>query len=54
MSPADFNLLVKKYIKDSYTINYVAFLKDIDAAVNYMDQNGMLDIGGVSLKILLN
>lgn len=46
VSADDFNLLVKKYLKDSYTLNYVAFVAAIDEAVQYMDRHGMLDLGG--------
>ncbi|KAK4881782.1 hypothetical protein RN001_005101 [Aquatica leii] len=46
VSAEDFNLLVKKYIKDNYTLNYVAFVAAIDASVDYMDKHGMLDLGG--------
>lgn len=31
VSAEDFNLLVRKFIKDSYTIDYVEFLKAIEA-----------------------
>lgn len=31
MSAEDFNLLVRKFIKDSYTIDYVEFLKAVEA-----------------------
>lgn len=48
VSADDFNLLVKKYIRNSYTINYIAFVAAIDNVVNFMKQNGMLDLGGVS------
>lgn len=46
MSADDFNLLVKKYLKNSYTLNYVAFVADIDNVVKWMDAHGMLDLGG--------
>lgn len=46
VSDKDFGLLVKKYLKDGYAINYVAFVHAIDQVVNYLDQHGMLDIGG--------
>ncbi|XP_046608856.1 uncharacterized protein LOC124299634 [Neodiprion virginianus] len=42
----EFNLLVKRFVKDSYTVNYVAFVKAVEDAQNYMDQHGMLDLGG--------
>lgn len=31
VSPEDFNLLVRRFIKDSYTIDYVEFLKALEA-----------------------
>ncbi|XP_053605525.1 uncharacterized protein LOC128672415 [Plodia interpunctella] len=31
VSPEDFNLLVRKFIKDSYTLDYVEFLKAVEA-----------------------
>ncbi|XP_012253830.2 uncharacterized protein LOC105684778 [Athalia rosae] len=42
----EFNLLIKRFVKDSYTVNYVAFVKAVDDAQNYMDQHGMLGLGG--------
>lgn len=53
VSAEDFSLLVKKYGKNSYTVNYIAFVAGIDEAVNYMEQHGMLDLGGVSTYITL-
>lgn len=53
VSAEDFSLLVKKYGKNSYTINYIAFVAAINEAVNYMEQHGMLDLGGVSIFILV-
>jgi hypothetical protein len=49
VSADDFNLLVKKFMKDNYTINYIAFLDNIDQIVKYMDKNQLLDFGGVRL-----
>lgn len=49
LSADDFNLLAKKYLKNSYTFNYVAFVEAIHQAVQYFDQHGMLDYGGVSI-----
>lgn len=31
VSPEDFNLLVRRFIKDSYTLDYVEFLKAVEA-----------------------
>lgn len=48
VSPVDFNLLVKKFLKDSYTVNYIAFLSELDKIVQYLNKHGVLDLGGVS------
>ncbi|XP_014603469.1 PREDICTED: uncharacterized protein LOC106786514 [Polistes canadensis] len=42
----EFCLLVKRFSKDSYTINYVAFVKAIGEAQDYMERCGMLDLSG--------
>ncbi|KAK2582407.1 hypothetical protein KPH14_004725 [Odynerus spinipes] len=42
----EFCLLVKRFAKDAYTVNYVAFVKAIDDAQEYMEKHGMLDLGG--------
>lgn len=49
VSADDFNLLVKKYIRNSYAINYIAFVSDVHEAVKYMTEHGMLDLGGVGI-----
>ncbi|XP_043281125.1 uncharacterized protein [Venturia canescens] len=46
MAAEEFSLLVKRFAKDGYTVNYVAFIKAVDEAQNYMDQHGILDLGG--------
>lgn len=46
LSADDFNLLVKKYLKDSYTVNYVAFVAAIEETVQYLEKHGVLDLGG--------
>ncbi|CAG9816180.1 unnamed protein product [Phaedon cochleariae] len=46
LSAEDFSLLVKKYVNDSYTLNYMAFIAEIDQVVNYLDRNGILDLSG--------
>ncbi|KAH1021753.1 uncharacterized protein LOC109541236 isoform X1 [Dendroctonus ponderosae] len=51
LSADDFNLLVKKYLKDSYTLNYIAFLHAIDEVVQYLDRNGILDLSGDIMAI---
>nr|CAD7573058.1 unnamed protein product [Timema californicum] len=47
VSEEDFHLLLKKFLKDSYTVNYVAFIAAIDDIVKYLDHNLLLDLGGV-------
>ncbi|KAI4498944.1 hypothetical protein M0802_006119 [Mischocyttarus mexicanus] len=42
----EFCLLVKRFSKDAYTINYIAFVKAIDEAQDYMKRYGMLDLDG--------
>lgn len=51
VSADDFHLLVKRYLKDSYTLNYVGFLAAIDEIVQHMDRYGILDLGGVSIRL---
>lgn len=49
----DFNLLVRKFIKDSYTIDYVDFLK----AVDEVKKHGIAGLGPVmwtQLTFVLN
>ncbi|XP_067010369.2 uncharacterized protein [Anabrus simplex] len=46
LSADDYHLLVKKFIKDSYTLNYVAFVGCIDQITRTLDKQMMLDIGG--------
>lgn len=53
ISPDDFNLLVKKLLKDCYTLNYVAFIKCICQVVQYMDERGLMDLSGGNVKSLL-
>ncbi|KAL1506511.1 hypothetical protein ABEB36_005862 [Hypothenemus hampei] len=51
LSADDFNLLVKKYLKDSYSLNYIAFLHSIDEVIQYLDRNGILDLSGDIMAI---
>ncbi|CAK9796667.1 hypothetical protein ANTQUA_LOCUS837 [Anthophora quadrimaculata] len=46
LASEEFCLLVKRFAKDSYTINYVAFLKAIDEIQSHFDKHGMLALGG--------
>ncbi|KAJ3666453.1 hypothetical protein Zmor_001895 [Zophobas morio] len=51
VSPDDFNLLLKKYLKDSYTVNYIAFIAAIDEIVKYLDKHGVMDLSGDVLSL---
>ncbi|RZC35018.1 uncharacterized protein BDFB_001668, partial [Asbolus verrucosus] len=51
VSADDFNLLLKKYLKDGYTINYIAFIAAIDQIVKYLDQHGVLNLSGDVLSL---
>ncbi|XP_011637056.1 uncharacterized protein LOC105427136 [Pogonomyrmex barbatus] len=42
----EFRLLVKRFAKDVYTVNYVAFLKAIDEIQRYLDEHGIVDLNG--------
>ncbi|XP_063987045.1 uncharacterized protein LOC135167617 [Diachasmimorpha longicaudata] len=42
----EFSLLVKRFAKDGYTLNYLAFLKAIDDAQNYMNDHGFQHVSG--------
>lgn len=44
VSPEDFNLLVRRFIKDSYTLDYVEFLKAVEA----VKREGIQGLGDVS------
>ncbi|KAG6799425.1 hypothetical protein HZU73_05159 [Apis mellifera caucasica] len=46
LASEEFGLLVKRFAKDAYTINYVAFLKAIDEVQSYFDKHQMLALGG--------
>lgn len=46
ISSDDFNLLVKKFVKDNYTVNYVAFIAMIDQVIDYLNMHGILDNSG--------
>ncbi|XP_039750852.1 uncharacterized protein LOC120627073 [Pararge aegeria] len=41
VTPEDFNLLVRRFIKDSYTLDYVEFIKQVQAVKN----EGILGLG---------
>ncbi|XP_033149875.1 uncharacterized protein LOC108601541 [Drosophila busckii] len=46
LSESDFLLLLKRYMKDGYLVNYVAFLKHIDNIIDYLKQHHLLDNSG--------
>ncbi|XP_044018401.1 uncharacterized protein LOC122859098 isoform X1 [Aphidius gifuensis] len=46
VAPEEFSLLIKRYERHAYTINYVAFIKDIEDTQNFMDEYGMLHVSG--------
>lgn len=43
LGPTEFRLLLKRYFKNSYTVNYVAFIEDIEKIVKYFSDNNFLD-----------
>lgn len=47
----EFRLLVKRFAKNAYTVNYVAFLKAIDKVKCYLDEHGMMNFSGVLLLL---
>lgn len=47
VSAEEYQLLVKKFIKDSYTVNYVAFIEEIVAIVNALDSKRLIDFSQV-------
>lgn len=54
LAAEEFRLLVKRFAKDSYTVNYVAFVQAIEDVQNYMDEHGMLGLSGVNkIKLLI-
>lgn len=53
LASEEFGLLVKRFAKDAYTINYVAFLKAIDEVQSYFDKHQMLALGGVNILWIL-
>lgn len=43
LSDSDFTLLVKRFIKDSYTVSYLAFIEEVEKIVKYLDRFGWID-----------
>jgi len=50
LSESDFLLLLRRYMKDGYLVNYVAFLKHIDNIIAYLGEHHLLDNSHVSVK----
>jgi Ca2+-binding EF-hand superfamily protein len=50
VSTEDFNLLVRRFIKDSYTLDYVEFLKAVEA----VKKEGIRGLGVVSYFDILS
>ncbi|XP_012283315.1 uncharacterized protein LOC105701272 [Orussus abietinus] len=46
LAAEEFCLLVKRFGKDGYTVNYVAFVKAIEDVQDYLDTHGMTSLGG--------
>ncbi|XP_026669887.1 uncharacterized protein LOC108625584 [Ceratina calcarata] len=46
LASEEFRLLIKRFAKDAYTVNYVAFLKALDEVQAYFDKHQMLALGG--------
>jgi len=51
LSESDFLLLLKRYMKDGYLVNYVAFLKHIDNITDYLKAHNLLDNSGVGKNL---
>ncbi|XP_073820133.1 uncharacterized protein [Musca autumnalis] len=51
LSDKDFLLLLKRYMKDSYMVNYVAFMKHLQNILDYLKVNKLTDN---SMKIIQN
>lgn len=49
LSSDDYQLLLKRFMKDAYTVNYVAFVKEIEEIMLYLDRHRMVDKSGVRL-----
>ncbi|XP_031786123.1 uncharacterized protein LOC100170120 isoform X1 [Nasonia vitripennis] len=46
LASEEMNLLIKKFAKDSYTVNYVAFIKTIEEIQDFLKKHQCLDKGG--------
>lgn len=47
VSADEFQVLVKRFIKDSYTVNYVAFVEEIESIVRKLDSKRLIDFSEV-------
>ncbi|XP_054262606.1 uncharacterized protein LOC128986314 [Macrosteles quadrilineatus] len=46
VAPDEFRLLVRKFLKDGYTVNYMAFVSALQYVYQYMERCGITDLGG--------
>lgn len=47
VAPEEFRLLVRKFLKDGYTVNYMAFVSALEYVYQYMERCGITDLSGV-------
>ncbi|XP_023247489.1 uncharacterized protein LOC106644480 [Copidosoma floridanum] len=50
LAPEEMNLLLKKFAKDSYTVNYVAFIQVVEEIQAFFEKKGLFDKGGNLLE----
>lgn len=48
LTDQEFLLLLKRYLKDAYMVNYVAFVKHIQNILDYLKQENLTDITQVN------
>lgn len=53
VSADEFHLLIKRFIKDSYTVNYVAFVEEIESIVRKLDSKRLIDFSEVNDSVEL-
>ncbi|XP_075225203.1 uncharacterized protein LOC142326511 [Lycorma delicatula] len=46
LSDDDYHILVKKFLKNGYTVNYIAFLSALDLITKELIKKGNFDVGG--------
>lgn len=49
LSDNDFLLLLKRYMNDSYMVNYVAFVRHIQNILDYLKENKLTDNAKVNI-----